>query len=365
MDYKDTLLLLNSALGPKNNVIDNLVDFFGSIDDIISNFIEYERDLEFLSEKDKVKIKEHINSNNMDKIRSQINKKNIKIITRFDRSYPEKLKYINNSPYILYALGKIQNLNSINKNISIVGSRKATNYGKWVCEKFSKELTLKGVVITSGMALGIDTIAHKICIENKGSTIGVLGTGVDVVYPKRNKKLYEEIMTDGLIVSEFPMGAIAMPYNFPVRNRIISGLSDGVLVVEASDKSGTLITATFAGEQNKEIFAVPGNIDNYLSKGTNQLIREGAKITTCIEDILEEFNWDNNKENKNLLQVNYDKLDKIEVDILELLREGSKNIIELSEKISIKQKDLLSKLTILEMQGIISQEKGKNFRLKN
>ena len=243
--------------------------------------------------------------------------------------------------------------------------RQATNYGKWVCAKFSKELTLKGVTITSGMALGIDSIAHKTCIENNGSTIAVLGSGVDTVYPKRNKKLYEQIMVDGLIVSEFPIGSIAMPYNFPVRNRIISGLSDGVLVVEASDKSGTLITATYAGEQNKEIFAVPGNIDNYLSKGTNQLIREGAKITTNIKDILEEFNWDYNKESKNHLQTNYDKLGKIEVNIIELLKEGSKNIIELSEKISIKQQDLLSKLTILEMQGIISQEKGKNFRLKN
>lgn len=365
MNYKDTLLILNSALGPKNDVISNLIEFFGSTDNIIDNFIEYERDLEFLSEKDKIKIRDFINSNDIDRIRNQIDNKNIKIVTKFDRSYPEKLKYIDNSPYILYTIGKIKDLNLINKNISIVGSRKATNYGKWVCRKFSKELTSKGITITSGMALGIDSIAHKTCIENNGITIAVLGSGVDTVYPKRNKKLYEEIMVDGLIVSEFPIGSIAMPYNFPVRNRIISGLSDGVLVVEASDKSGTLITATFAGEQNKEIFSVPGNIDNYLSKGTNQLIREGAKITTSIEDILEEFNWYNIKERKNLLQINCDKLDKVEVNILELLEEGSKNILEISEKINIKHQDLLSKLTILEMQGIISQEKGKNFRLKN
>ncbi len=365
MNYKDTLILLNSAIGPKNDVINNLIEYFGSINEIINSFIEYEMNLEFLSEKDKIKIKDCINSNKLDKIKSQIEKKNIKIITKFDRSYPEKLKYIDNSPYILYTRGKIENLNSIDRNISIVGSRKATNYGKWVCEKFSKELTLKEITITSGMALGIDSIAHKTCISNNGRTVAVLGSGVDTVYPKRNKKLYEEIMIDGLIVSEFPIGSTAMPYNFPVRNRIISGLSDGVLVVEASNRSGTLITATYAGEQNKEVFAVPGNIDNYLSKGTNQLIREGAKITTGIEDILEELNWNDNQKNKKDLQLNYDKYDKVEVNILELLREGSKNIIELSEKINIKQQDLLSKLTILEMQGIISQEKGKNFRLKN
>ncbi|MDW7668249.1 MAG: DNA-processing protein DprA [Bacillota bacterium] len=365
MNYKDTLILLNSAIGPKNDVINNLIEYFGSIEVIIDSFLEYERDLEFLSEKDKIKIKDYIISNKLDKIKSQIENKNIKIITKFDRNYPEKLKYIDNSPYLLYTRGKIEDLNSIDRNISIVGSRKATNYGKWVCEKFSKELTLKEITITSGMALGIDSIAHRTCISNNGSTVAVLGSGVDTVYPKRNKKLYEEIMIDGLIVSEFPIGSTAMPYNFPVRNRIISGLSDGVLVVEASNRSGTLITATYAGEQNKEVFAVPGNIDNYLSKGTNQLIREGAKITTGIEDILEEFNWSDNQKNKKNLQLNYDKYEKVEVNILELLKEGSKNIIELSEKISIKQQDLLSKLTILEMQGIISQEKGKNFRLKN
>ncbi len=364
MNYKNTITLLNFSLGPKNNIIKKLVDYFEDVENIINNFNSYKKDLDFLSEKDKLRIIDAINSNYIDKITKKIECDNINIVTRFDKEYPEKLKYIENSPFILYTIGSISNLNLINKNISIVGSRKATNYGKWVCKKFSKELTQKGITITSGMALGIDSIAHKTCLENKGKTIAVLGSGIDIIYPKRNKNLYEGIKKSGLVISEFPIGSRVMPYNFPVRNRIISGLSDGVLVVEASDKSGTLITATYAGEQNKEIFAVPGNIDNYLSKGTNQLIREGAKITTNLNDILEEFNWNSSKYIK-VPKQEVDKFDEIDKKILEFLKEGSKNIIELSEKINIKQQNLLSKLTILEMQGIISQEKGKNFRLKN
>jgi len=339
-------------------------DYFGDVEDIINNFHNYKDDLDFLSEKDKISIIDAINSNYVNKIKKKIESNNINIVTKFDKEYPEKLKNIENSPFILYTIGSVKDLNLINKNISIVGSRKATNYGKWVCKKFSKELTQKGITITSGMALGIDSIAHKTCLENKGKTIAVLGSGIDVIYPKRNKNLYEDIKESGLVISEFPIGSRVMPYNFPVRNRIISGLSDGVLVVEASDKSGTLITATYAGEQNKEIFAVPGNIDNYLSKGTNQLIREGAKITTNLEDILEEFNWKSPGHGM-VAKQEENEFDEIDKKILIYLKEGSKNILELSEKISIKQQNLLSKLTILEMKGIISQEKGKNFRLKN
>lgn len=365
MNYKDTLILLNNGIGPKNIIIENLIDYFGNIEDIIDNFIEYEEDLDFINDKDKSKIKSLINNRNINEMKKTIREKNINVVTIFDKEYPVKLKYIENFPYILYTKGNIKDLNIISKNISIVGSRKATNYGKWVCEKFSKDLSLRDVCITSGLAIGIDSIAHKTCLENNGTTIAVLGCGVDNVYPKRNKRLYEDIIKKGLIVSEFPIGSNAMPYNFPYRNRIISGLSDGVLVIEASDKSGTLITATYAAEQNKEIFAVPGNIDSYLSKGTNQLIREGAKITTRIDDIMEELNWQDNKISNKKLDLNLDKFDKIEKEIVELLKEGSKNIIEISEKTSVKQQDLLSKLTILEMQGIISQEKGKNFRIKN
>jgi len=364
MNYKDTLLLINSSIGPKNNIIDNLIGYFGEAEKIIENFGYYKNDLEFISEEDKIKIEKSIKSDYLDNIKEYILKENIKITTKKDDAYPEKLNLIENSPFILYTKGIINNINKLNLNIGVVGSRKATNYGKWVCEKFCKDLSLKNVAITSGMAIGIDTISHKTSLENKGTTIAVLGCGVDVVYPKRNKKLYDRIVNNGLIISEFPLKSQARPYNFPVRNRLISGLSDGLLVVEASDKSGTLITATYAAEQGKEIFAVPGNIDNYLSKGTNQLIREGAKITVSSEDILEEFSFLDNVIDKTEENINLSDYDDEEIFIINLLKEGSKNIVEISEKASINQKKLLSKLTLLEMQGIISQEKGKNFRLK-
>ncbi len=367
MNYKDTLILINNSIGPKNLIIKELVQYFDGEENIIENFIDCKKNIDFISEQDKIKLERNIDKEYIYKLKQHILKEKINVITKNDKIYPKKLNIIENSPYVIYTKGIIEDINNLNLNIGVVGSRKATNYGKWVCEKFCKDLTINKISITSGMALGIDTISHRTCLENNGDTIAVLGCGIDVVYPKRNRKLYDKIAGKGLLLSEFPLKSEARPYNFPVRNRLISGLSDGILVVEASDRSGTLITSTYAAEQGKEIFAIPGNIDNYLSKGTNQLIREGAKITMSIEDILEEFPFHENKTQTKTTCINIDNsnYDKDEQIIINLLKEGSKNVIEISEKSKMNQKNLLSKLTLLEMQGIISQEKGKNFRLKN
>ena len=224
----------------------------------------------------------------LEKYEKYILKNDIKIINISDDNYPAKLKNIYAPPITIFAKGDISLLNS--KSIAIVGSREPSKYGIYVAEKFSKELSKEGVTIVSGLARGIDTFAHVGALSSFGKTIAVLGSGIDVVYPKENAKYYREISEKGLIISEYIVGTAPESKNFPQRNRIISGLSDGVLVVEARKNSGTMITTDFALEQGKELYVIPGNITSNLSAGTNNLIKEGAKLVTDVYEILEDLN---------------------------------------------------------------------------
>lgn len=224
----------------------------------------------------------------LEKYEKYILKNDIKIINISDDNYPAKLKNIYAPPITIFAKGDISLLNS--KSIAIVGSREPSKYGIYVAEKFSKELSKEGITIVSGLARGIDTFAHIGALSSFGKTIAVLGSGIDVVYPKENAKYYREISEKGLIISEYIVGTAPESKNFPQRNRIISGLSDGVLVVEARKNSGTMITTDFALEQGKELYVIPGNITSNLSVGTNNLIKEGAKLVTDVYEILEDLN---------------------------------------------------------------------------
>lgn len=213
----------------------------------------------------------------------------IEIITIQDEKYPNKLRNIYDSPAILYVKGDSSILN--NFSISIIGCRQCSEYGRRVAKEISFELAKYNINIVSGMAIGIDTCAHLGCINGKGKTIAVLGSGLDRVYPKENMNLYNEIIrSGGAVISEYIIGTKPDKMNFPARNRIVSGLSNGIVVVEAKEKSGTLITIDFGLEQGKDIFVVPGNITSKNSKGTNELIKQGAKIVTCVKDIIEEYN---------------------------------------------------------------------------
>ena len=204
-----------------------------------------------------------------------------------DERYPEKLRSIFDPPLILFARGRIQLLESI--CIGVVGTRRATPYGLAASERLSSDLAAGGITIVSGLARGIDTAAHRAVLSQKGNTIAVLGCGVDLVYPSENKKLAAEIMAQGLVLSEFPMGAPPYPQNFPVRNRIISGLSSGVIVVEGAQYSGSSITARLAMDQGREVFAVPGNITSKMSWGPNLLIKQGAKLVQDWNDVVQEL----------------------------------------------------------------------------
>lgn len=208
----------------------------------------------------------------------------IKQLNFFDEKYPENLKNIYDPPITLFYKGNIDLLKT--KCVSVVGSRNATKYGLDTSYKIGKECAIYNYTVVSGMARGIDTMAHKGVLNQKGNTVAVVGCGLDRVYPPENVNLFQQIENEGLIVSEYVVGTQIQPGNFPARNRIISGISDDLIVVEASEKSGALITVDYALEQGKNIYVVPGNIDSYKSKGTNELIKNGALVYTSIKDIV-------------------------------------------------------------------------------
>ena len=212
-------------------------------------------------------------------------KNNIKTINVYDKEYPEKLKNIYGKPRVLYAKGNVELLKE--KSVAIVGSRECSKYGMKISEKLSYNLAKENICIISGLAKGIDRYAHIGALKAGGKTIAVLGNGLDTIYPYENKDLYELILkNNGLIITEYIIGTKPDRMNFPARNRIISALADGIVVVEAAEKSGALITTEFGIEQGKEIFAVPGNIDSSKSVGTNQLIKDGANVVLDYKDIL-------------------------------------------------------------------------------
>lgn len=225
---------------------------------------------------------------NLEQYVKYMEKYDIGIITIKDKDYPKDLLHIYDAPAILYYKGDKELLHT--NMIAIIGCRDCSLYGKEVSMKFSQELAKRGITIISGMAKGIDSYSHIGCIKAGGKTIAVLGSGIDIIYPKENRLLYDKILsTGGLILSEYVIGTKPSKLNFPARNRIISGLSKGLIVVEAKEKSGTLNTVDFALEQGKEIFVIPGNITSNNSVSTNELIKQGANCVTCVEDILTLF----------------------------------------------------------------------------
>lgn len=287
-----------------------------------------------------------------DKIKNQLIEENIKIISVEDETYPPLLKEIYDPPHILYYKGKIDDDNNI--NISVVGSRKFTNYGERIIEDVVGKLAQNGITIVSGLAIGIDALAHSVAVKNNSRTIAVLGGGINkkVLYPKSNHLLAEKIINSGgLIVSEFPLDTPPEKFNFPKRNRIVSGLSLGTLIVEAEKKSGTLITAKLALEQNREVFAVPGNIFSSTQAGTNELIKQGARPVTCAEDILENLNIPKIKFQNNIKKIVQTTVE--EQIILNQINHEPIHIDEISRKCKISFPTVSSTLVILEMKGAV------------
>ncbi|MEO0083471.1 MAG: DNA-processing protein DprA [candidate division WOR-3 bacterium] len=278
----------------------------------------------------------------------------IKIISYLDNDYPRNLRNIAHAPPVLFVRGEIKPEDG--KAIAIIGTRRPTPYGKMVAEKFAYELSQIGLTIISGLARGIDTAAHLGALKANGRTIAVLGCGIDVFYPPENKRYYDEISNNGAIVSEFTIGTAPLAINFPKRNRIISGLALGVLAVEAPSDSGVLNTVSWASDQGREIFAVPGAINQQTSFGTNQLIKNGAKPVTSIEDICSELKIALDRKEKKEIPVN-----DIEKKILDTLSSEPLYADQIADILSCSPAELLVQLLSLEIKGLIRQLPGNKY----
>jgi DNA processing protein len=345
-----------------------LLSAFGSPQKIFEARLNELKDIEDIGESRAEKILKFNSWNRVEKEIRAINLKNIRILKYTDKEYPVPLRQIDDSPVILYTKGNF--IEEDKYAIAIVGSRRMTDYGRKVAETIAFEIASRGLTVISGMARGIDTSSHKGALKAGGRSIAVLGCGIDRPYPPENVKLLESLSDSGCVISEFPIGTPPNKENFPRRNRLISGLSMGVLVVEATDNSGSLITAQYALEQGKEVFAVPGNIISKNSEGTNNLIKNGAKLVQKTDDILEELSpvlKDILKSDKNFPERNFPlNIDRLEITdeekaICKIIGNDSKHIDIIARESGMSPAELSGILLNLEMKGIIKQIEGKRF----
>ncbi|MCP4298239.1 MAG: DNA-protecting protein DprA [Proteobacteria bacterium] len=369
MNHVKTLLALwlVPGIGPKK--IQTLCEHFSNIELIKRAKVKELSQLEGINQTIAEEIVRAFDSKGLKRELELIEKSDVKLLGLTDPLYSQSLREIANPPPVLYIKGEID----LNKGIPIafVGSRKASYTGKSFCKQIIKELArqLPDTVVVSGLALGIDSVAHQAALENNLKTIAVLGSGLNQIYPSQNKKLSQEIIHQGALVSEFPLLTKPNAGNFPLRNRIVSGLSKGVLVVEAGEKSGALITAAYTLEQNRELFAMPGLPDSKFYLGNNRLIQKGhAKLILEAGDIVEEILTYQqldifNTSKKNIENVESVEIDESEKKIITLLREGEFSKELLSQRLDISLPKLLAALTTLEMKEIILSKPGAIYQI--
>jgi len=370
-------LALKMVEGVGNVAFAALVKIFGSPKDVFDAPLNSLKEIPGIGKKVASQIKSFSNWQQVEKELAAALNQQVSIITYHDPLYPINLLNIYDFPPFLYVKG---NLKEEDINIAVVGSRMASTYGKFSTERLCRELVVNGITVVSGLARGIDTAAHRGSIAAKGRTIAVLGCGIDIVYPPENKELFTKITSQGAIITEFPFGTPPNGPNFPARNRIISGLSLGVVVVEANEKSGSLITARTALEQGREVFAVPGSIDSAGSRGTNGLIKQGAKLIEDVYDILDEIMPqiemkqkihipEAAKKTKSHKEIppadcrtsgNEGMTDK-ERTLLERISASPVTIDSLIAQTGERPGEILNNLLLLELKGLITQLPGKMF----
>lgn len=311
MEELDALLILNALPAVSNRMVTNLINYYGSAKEVLKQDRCELIERRIIKEKALVKIFDFPQDKFLKKEYNLITKADVRIITRESENYPDVLREISDAPQLLYVKGTIPSEHPF--MISIVGSRRASYYGTSVAYQFASTLAQMGFVIVSGLARGIDTAAHKGALKNGGLSCAVVGCGLAHVYPPENGDLFDELTQKGAVISEFCMEAKPLPYHFPMRNRIVSGLSCGVVVVEAAARSGALITADCALEQGREVFAVPGKVDTPTSRGVHNLIKQGAKLACCVGDVTDEFSV----QIENFLKTRKKELETQDVDIVD------------------------------------------------
>lgn len=340
-DYEIWFAISKLNYTTKNKLINN----FKSVEKIWYHCL-HDKNNEFIDEKMKVILRKAWDKEMISYIKSDIIKKDIKTVVITDENYPKRMKQYEDSPYMLFYKGNIEKLND-EYNIAIVGSRNCTNYGVNITNIICEQLYRNDINLVSGMAKGIDTIAHSAFINNNSYNCAVLGSGLDIIYPKENKKIFNSIINNGCVISQFLPGTEPLPFHFPIRNKIISSLCDVLIVVEAGIKSGSLITASAALDQGKDVIAVPGNVFSDQCKGTNRLIKDGAYIFTDIQDVFELLNFKN--------------MSKINLNISEM-RPNEKNVYKHISNNPIHFDDVLrlTKIDIKQLYEVLFELQLKN-----
>ncbi len=360
-------LALSQLSGIGNVTFKRLIGHFGSAREV---FKAGRKDLGEIEGIFEAKISAIVSFNDWESIRERVKaveERGARIISIEDDDYPKRLKDIYDAPSIFYIKGSFTEEDEF--PVAVVGSRRASTYGYLSAENIAAGLAQRGITVVSGMARGIDSKAHAAALNAGGRTIAVLGSGIDVVYPPEGKGLYDKIVERGAVVTEFPLGAQPEAGNFPRRNRIISGLSLGVVIVEASETSGALITAELAIDQNREVFAVPGNINSVRSKGTNKLIKRGAKLVESAEAIVDELRFILGEKYSPEMTRNKDwstsgeSFTEEERRVLTCLGTEPVHIDTVIDETGFKSEQILTILLELEIRGFVKQIPGKNFVL--
>jgi DNA processing protein len=358
----EALVSLNMVLDIGSIRLKKLLEFFGRPENIFKAPQEQLTAVSGIGEKIATQICS-FKKEDLDKELALAREYGLDIMTFEDEIYPENLKNIPDPPIILYVKGRLKPEDKF--AIGIVGSRRASFYGLTNAEKFAADLSTRGFTVISGMARGIDTCAHRGALKQGGRTVAVMGSGFSHIYPRENKRLAEEISLSGAVISEFPVSTLPLKQNFPRRNRVISGLSLGILVAEAAENSGALITADFALEQGREVFALPGKVDSPNSFGTNGLIKQGAKLVSSVDDIIEELNLGSGlkprvKENKDMDKEPED-LSKDELLLYSSILGEPVCLDELLEKTRLASSSLPELLLRLQLKKLIRQLPGQQF----
>ena len=358
MNDLKSLIIFLSQYDLTSSKMEQIIDFIGE-NPSISSFKRAKLDKNnILSSENYAKMISQADDSLVRTYTMNLENRGIKIVTKFEENYPKKLFDLPEAPLILYYMGDLSLVNSA--TLSVVGTRKPSIYGRITTEKLVRDVASAGVTIVSGLAYGVDSIAHKICLECGGKTIAVLGGGFDHVYPTEHYNLAMEIAEKGLLISEYRPKKSATKYSFPQRNRIVAGLGDGVLITEAGIKSGTIHTKDFALEYGRNIYSVPGNIDSISSQLTNEIIKTGQAVcTTQSEDILKDYDLTCKQEQGGF----FDVLSENEQNIVKILKNGMISMEDLTKNCTLSVNILNTCLTTLEIRGIIRRLPGGNIAL--